>query len=116
VEVLLTKPGYRSGHLFFCEFDRQGVILEPRQGGSYLSVYRHQSALRNWWQSLHGTPTPAVVDPPGPVYQLQLFVESYEPLTADEREQARMLFLKGFEKLRPHSPPEERTDQRQAMN
>src|SRR5439155_10858871 len=40
IEVRMTKPGYRSGYLLYCEFDPQGVVLEPRRGGSYLSVHR----------------------------------------------------------------------------
>jgi exosortase len=106
VEVRMTKPGYRSGYLLFCEFDPQGVVLEPRRGGSYLSVHRHQSALRRWWQVMNGTPAPTPGDPPGPVYQLQLFVESYAPLAAADRDRARTLFLHSFESLRPQGSVE----------
>jgi exosortase len=116
VEVQLSKPGYRSGYLLFCQLNQQGVVLEPRQGGSYLSVYRHRSTLRSWWQGLHGAPASTATDPPGPVYQLQLFVESYEPLTGEDQVRARMLFLKGFESLRPPSAGVEETDHRRDEN
>jgi exosortase len=101
VEVRLTKPAYRSGYLLYCQVDQRGMVLEPRRGGTYLSVHRHRSALRRWWQVLHETPTLSQEDPPGPVFQLQLFVESYTPLTAADRDRARKLFFEGFQRLGP---------------
>jgi exosortase len=100
VEVQLTKPAYRSGYLLYCQFDEQGVPLEPRRGGSHLSVHRHESALRHFWERVSPTATPLGGDPPGPVYQLQLFVESYAPLSLPEQHAARELFLRARHDLR----------------
>ncbi len=82
VAVKLSKPGYRSGYLLFCQFDGKGAPLEPRLGAAYLSLYRQEAALRRWLRLLGGGSDGPPADPPGPVYQWQLFVESYSPLGA----------------------------------
>src|SRR5262249_46720478 len=85
VELALTRPGYRAGSLLFCQFNPDGVPLEPRRGGAHLSVHRHESALRRWLGQLDGAGAAPRADPRGPVYQLQLFVESYAPLSRAEQ-------------------------------
>jgi exosortase len=106
VELQLSKPGYRSAYLLFCQFDRRGAALAPRGGGADLSLHRHASALR-WlldrWQGASARPDD---DPEGPVYQLQLFVESYAPLTPEEQGQARRLFEQGRSRLLRRCLPE----------
>lgn len=89
VEAKLVRPGYRSGFLLFAQFDRRGTPLEPRRGGAYLSLYRHDSALRQW---LRPADEAMKIDPPGPVYQAQLFVESFTPLSPDDEGESRALF------------------------
>ena len=84
VAVKLTKPGYRSGYLLFCQFNQDGAPLPPRLGAAYLSLYRQEAALRRWLHALGAGVEPTPPDPPGAVYQLQLFVESYTPLGAAE--------------------------------
>ena len=95
-----TKPGYRSGYLLFCQFNKDGGPLDPRLGAAYLSVYRQEAALRHWWYRLQGTPDPTPTEPAPPVYQLQLFVESYTPLSAADRAAAEAFFLEGRRMLR----------------
>jgi exosortase len=114
VELKLTRAGYRSGYLLFCQFDGRGQCLEPRRGGASLSLHRHQSILRRWWDRMHGVSEDSGSDPPGPVYQLQWFVESYAPLTAAEQAQARAAFLQGWKVLHRHWFPPGRTRREEA--
>jgi hypothetical protein len=100
VAVGFTKPGYRSGYLLFCQFNKDGAPLDPRLGAAYLSIYRQEAALRRWWYRLQGTPDPTPAEPAAPVYQLQLFVESYTPLDAADRAAADAFFLEGRRTLR----------------
>ena len=106
VAVKLSKPGYRSGYLLFCQFNRDGAPLEPRLGAAYLSLYRQEAALRRWLRLLQGGPDAAPPDPPGPVYQLQLFVESYAPLSASDQAAADALFLHALRSLRKQWRPD----------
>jgi exosortase len=96
VEVVLTKPAYRSAYLLLAQFDAHGTVLEARRGGMFLSLHRHDSALRR----LTGTSGTSAGDPPGPIYQLQLFVESPSLLTPAEQAEARVLFLHALEAVR----------------
>ncbi len=100
VVVRFTKPGYRSGYLLFCQFNKDGTPLDPRLGAAYLSIYRQEAALKRWWYRLQGAPDPTPAEPAPPVYQLQLFVESYAPLSAAERAAAEAFFLEGRRTLR----------------
>jgi exosortase len=102
LEVKMTRPGYRSGQLWFCEFDSQGGILEPRLSSLALAVSRQGAALQRLWERLSGSPPSFRTDPVGRVYQFQLFVESHLPLTAAQQEQARALFVQGVRHLREH--------------
>jgi len=95
VEVKLTKPAYRSAYLLFSQFDRAGSMLEPRLGGAYLAMSRHEAFLRRWRNRLSGEVI-AQEDAHGPVYQLQLFVETYTPLTEAEEDEAQAFFLQGL--------------------
>jgi exosortase len=104
VEVRLSKPSFRSGYLLFCQMDGSGRPLEPRPGGARLSLYRHESAFRRWQERLGGAEGLAPADPPGPVYQLQVFVESYAPLTGDEERKVRELLEEVSRGLGRHGP------------
>jgi hypothetical protein len=100
VVVRFTKPGYRSGVLLFCQFNKDGEPLDPRLGAAYLSMYRQEAALRHWWYRLQGAPDPTPAEPAAPIYQLQLFVESYTPLGAADQAAAEAFFLEGRRTLR----------------
>ncbi len=97
--VWLVKPGHRSGYLVFAEFDRGGRPLHPRIGGTELSLGRHEQAIRRLLDRWHGTTSADAVDPPGPIYQLQLFAESNAPLNEAEQNHAQDLFLRSWEHL-----------------
>ena len=92
VAVQLRKPAYRSGYLLFSECDGRGDWLAPRKGGAFLSLYRHESVLRQWGLTSGPKGEAAPTDPKPPVYQVQLFVESYAPLSGEQQAQARALF------------------------
>jgi exosortase len=99
VAVQLSKPAYRSGYLLFCAFNHAGAPLQARRGGAHLSLYRHESALRAW-QSWLGGREAGPVDPPGPVYQWQLLVETAAPLPPAERAELHKTFARSFAALR----------------
>jgi hypothetical protein len=102
VEVKLTKPAYRSGYLLFSQFDRTGSMLRPRLGGAYLAVHRHEASLRRWQSRLTGDAVD-LGEERGPVYQFQLFVETYTPLSEAEQGEAQAFFLQGLSSLRRQS-------------
>jgi exosortase len=92
-EVRFTKPAYRSGYLLFAEFDAHGTTLAARYGGPRLSLYRHDSALRRLWGE-------GPSDPPGPILQAQLFVETQMPLDTEGMAEVRALFARVTDDLR----------------
>jgi hypothetical protein len=100
VEVGLARPGRRAGQLWFCEFDQHGALREPpRRAGVARTLQEHETTLRRLWDRLEGKPAPAAA-PAGPVYQFQLLVEGYQPLTAAERAQAETLFHEALKAMR----------------
>jgi exosortase len=100
VELRLTKPGYRTGYLLYCQFDGRGVVLEPRASGADLSLHRQVATMSRLFGKGNEGSAFATIDPPGPVYQFQLFVESFTPLSPEEEKQARQLFQTAVQKLR----------------
>jgi exosortase len=107
VVVQLSKPAYRSGFLLFCQVDREGQSLEPRKGGAFMSLYRHGSMARRWSERLFGTEaSSAPCDPPGPVYQMQLLVESANPLSEADMADVRELFTGLVAEVRRQWPVE----------
>jgi hypothetical protein len=99
LEVQLTKPAYRSGYLLFSQFNRTGSMLGPRLGGASLALYRHEASLRRWRSRWNGEVV-GLVEEHGPVYQFQLFVETYTPLSEAEQGEAQAFFLQGLKTLR----------------
>jgi exosortase len=105
MEVKLSQPGSRCGHLLFCQFDGDGRPLPPRRlGWARLAAGRHEGSLRRLWQLARGTPEPPLAEPVGPVYQLQLFCEGFAPPTPAEQQQTQALFLQSWMALRQHWP------------
>jgi exosortase len=100
LEVKLTRPGHRCGYLSFCEFDSQGEVLEPLRTNLAMTLTRHGSALQRLWERLSDASPSSRADPVGRIYQFQLFVESYVPLTEAQLGQARSLFLESIRHLR----------------
>lgn len=107
MEVALTKPGYRSGTLLFAQVDRMGTLLEARPGGALLSTYRHGKVLADFWDRLQGKPANPSAEPAGPVFQVQLFIESYQPLTEADSHQAREFFIQSVNLVRRSFTTEE---------
>jgi exosortase len=106
VEVRLAKPAYRLGYLLFCQLDGRSATPRPRQGGAQLALdrHRHQTALGRWWQRFSEPAHQLMEDPPGPVYQVQWFVESPRPLNLAQEEQALAAFRVAVERLRQTWP------------
>jgi exosortase len=106
VVVWLSKPAYRSGFLLFCQVDRDGQSLQPRKGGAFMSLYRHGSMARSWNERLFGAAASAACDPPGPVYQMQMLVESPSPLSEADMADVRELFTGLVAEVRRQWPAE----------
>ena len=106
-EVKMTQPGYRCGYLLFSQFDQHGTALVPRHTTVAEAMEHRPSALRSLWYWLHGgsEPVQAYADPPGPLYQYQVLVESYAPLTPVEEKEALALFIQGWKQLRERFLP-----------
>ena len=101
VEVQLSKPGNRSGYLLFCEVDSRGEYVDPPAAGAPL--VRSSSPLKRLLASFGGDQDLSR-EPEQPVYQLQVFVESYAPLSPKEQGLARTLFIRGQEHLHQFFP------------
>jgi exosortase len=99
VALRLTKPGYHSGYLLFAEIDGKGKILATRFGGGELSLVRHRQILHRLQARFTGESTDNIGDPAGPIYQMQLFVDSYTPLPPAERRRAQELFEQSLQRL-----------------
>jgi hypothetical protein len=102
VEVALTRPGNREGYLLFSQYDGSGAAMRPRPGGAGLSLYRHGAAMARWQRrlSLLGADrAPGPTEAP-PVYQAQLFVETFTPLTPAEQEACRSFFHEALSRVR----------------
>jgi exosortase/archaeosortase family protein len=95
VVITLERPGYRNGFLLLTEFNGEGSFLEPRRSGSDMTFMR-QSAFFNRLISRAGA---TKIDPPGPIYQCQLFIETYKPLSPTEQDRAQKLFLETVPKV-----------------
>lgn len=91
VEVALTRPGNREGYLLFSQYDGRGQGMRPRPGGPGLSLDRHGTTLARWQRRLAGEAASPVAEM-APVYQAQLFVETFTPLAPSEQEAARAFF------------------------
>ncbi len=96
VEVEMKNSAAQKGYLLYGQFNLAGKGLNPRKGGMRLSPHRHASALQKW-MSL-GSEVPRT-DPPAPVYQFQVFVKTYRPLTAEDRKEVEVLYLATQEHL-----------------
>lgn len=94
---ILKKAGMRNGHLFFCEFDRTGRVLEAERGGLGATLRRQESALGRWLTWNQGT---VEYRPVPPIYQFQLLVESDEPLRTADAVAAQARFFKAYQTVR----------------
>jgi exosortase len=97
-EVNLKKSGLRWGYLVYCQFDAAGHVLTPPPRGSIAAaLQRHESALTRLlaWNA-HSS---ATAQPIGAVYQCQLLVETYAPLSQQDRSQITQRFFHAYQKL-----------------
>jgi exosortase len=97
VEMGLSRSNGRSSRVLYAQLDQTGRVLQPRQGGAHLSLHRYENILRKWWPGADAGRAEA--DPPGPIFQLQLVVETFTPLTSAEKAQAETLFLQAMRTL-----------------
>jgi exosortase len=93
VAAHMDQPIHRHGYLLFCEFNARGEPLPARPGGLEASFFRHQTALHRARSRL-GLEPEAPADPAGPIYQLQVFVDRFDPLSAEDEAAALELFIR----------------------
>jgi exosortase len=92
LEVRMEKPASRAGYLVVAQFDRTGRPLRPRPGGAELAADRLGANVTRLRHRLGLAAAVVEADPPGPVYQFQVFAESYSPLSAEDAGGVRELF------------------------
>jgi exosortase len=95
--LTFKKAGMRSGYLFYCEFDQAGQPVEADRGGT---VMRQQSALRMCLSWIGQEPGALQAHQVGSVFQFQLFIESFAPLSSAELARAKEAFCQGFKSVR----------------
>ncbi|MGF1579453.1 MAG: exosortase U [Gemmataceae bacterium] len=96
VAVEMADAAAKKGYLVFGEFNIRGKELAPRKGGASLSARRHASVLEKW--TSFGPERPQA-DPSPPVYQFQVFVETYRPLNSDAKQDIEGLYAEALEHL-----------------
>ncbi|OAI50986.1 hypothetical protein AYO44_05355 [Planctomycetaceae bacterium SCGC AG-212-F19] len=87
VEATMQKPLERHGYLLFGLMDRQGAHASPP--GDALTD--RPSTYAVLWARLNGRPL-HVVSPTDRLYQTQLFIQAYTPLSAADLTQAQALY------------------------
>ena len=98
IEMKLKKPGLHAGYVAFCELDPSGGALE-QEGRLGATFKRYERKLASW---MPGSPSDARNrGPRGPVYQIQLFIESDAPLSSEEHAAVRELYFESIKNLRP---------------
>jgi exosortase len=94
-EQKMKKSGLRWGCLYFCQIDSKGQVLTPpRRGAIVGTIYRQQSLLSKLLA--RDNPKMDVVQQVGAVYQFQMFVESFAPITPAEQEKMRRRFFEAY--------------------
>jgi hypothetical protein len=95
-EATFVKPLERYGYLWFSLFDEQGRPVEPRPKDLGGRLEARLAALGRGdlrWRDEFGSLTAgSPLGAEGPTYQVQLFLESYAPLTDAEQQEARAFF------------------------
>jgi exosortase len=99
LEVRMTQSTHRHGYLVFCEFSSEGKPFVARPGGTEASLFRHQTTLLRA-KALLGFDREQLTDPPGPIYQLQLFLEGYDQLSVEDEAALTELFVRSSANIR----------------
>jgi len=93
VRTRLSRPVRRHGYLWFSLYDSEGRILSPSQTSPENERWSRSRSIftlsRTWQQGSLASPVGR-----GPVFQVQVFVQHPAPLTAEELQQAQLLFDK----------------------
>lgn len=93
VELDLRQRPSRYAHVWFGVWDERGRALEPpARYDEALSLLGIAGRLHARFSSWAWGSAPSPLDPDGPCYQVQLFLEARRPLTDAERLQARAFF------------------------
>jgi exosortase len=94
-QCTFVKSLERYGYLWFGLFDEYGRPVEPRPkdyGGRLRARLAALGRGELRWHEEAGGKTTGAAPGEGPFYQVQLFIESYAPLPATEREEALEFF------------------------
>jgi exosortase len=100
LEQKLQKPLDRSGYLFFGLIDQQGDLLDPPEHVWAQQMGERGKPYQKLWQRLTGMGGSQGVQGNRSTCQVQVFVESYQPLTPAEIAQVQNLYVTSRNTLR----------------
>jgi hypothetical protein len=110
-EVELNQANLQYGYLLFYLFDAEGRPAETRGHSTLDQAMSRIQAIKETWRTAGQD---LANGDRQEYYQFQVFVESYTPLTEQEREQTREFYRLACQKLRtqwlpdvPHAAEEE---------
>jgi hypothetical protein len=96
-EQKMRKSGLLWGYLLFCQIDSTGQALTPPVRGVKGTLYRQQNLLTRF---LVSDPELQAVRQVGSVYQFQLFVESFAPITEAEQTLHKERFFEAYQAVK----------------
>jgi exosortase len=106
VRVPMKRPVERHATLWFCEFDQDGVGVDPLELGELKArnvgerISQRLSFMTNRWKRLVAPSATAASTGLGSVLQVQLLIETYQPLPDYARDQLQELFVQSADRLR----------------
>ncbi|MFO0810539.1 MAG: exosortase U [Gemmataceae bacterium] len=96
VEVEFERAGFQSAYLLYAEVGPTGEPLEPRLAGAHLSLHRQRSTMARLAHRFGLAPAPPPEEPQAEVGQIQLFIHSEIPLSAEQKSAAQALFRRAY--------------------
>jgi exosortase len=99
IDMKFAKTGVHAGHVLYCEIDSNGTAL-GREGQWLGAVHRVERSLARLRERLSNPLGKGSTKSNGPVHQIQVFVETQEPLSAEELVSLRELHATTYVQLR----------------
>jgi hypothetical protein len=106
VRVKMERPVERYASLWFCEFDQDGVGVDPtglgelKARGLVERVSWRVSFESTRWQRVFNPSVTTASSGLGSILQVQLFIQTYQPLSDGVRSDLERLFVESAERLR----------------
>jgi exosortase len=102
-EVQLNQSNLQYGYLLFYLFDAEGRPLQPRSFSMAENVKKRIKSIPEAWRTAGQN---MAAGKRKEYYQFQVFIESFAPLTAEQREQAHEFYRMACQKLRTQWLPD----------